>query len=102
MVASSAAELMDISDMARPALLSLMDAVDCLAVHYGIMKGSEAWYVIKIERPGCGMQIRSREGMSISLVHAGQGKCLLAFQDDETRERVGDQVRSRSCLALCR
>jgi IclR family KDG regulon transcriptional repressor len=88
----SAADQMDISDLVRPALLSLMDAVDCLAVHYGIMSGSEAYYVIKIERPGCGMQIRSREGMSISLVHAGLGKCLLAFQPDETRERIIDSL----------
>ncbi|MDD7022960.1 MAG: IclR family transcriptional regulator [Aeromonadales bacterium] len=88
----SAAEKMDIGDLVRPALLSLMDAVDCLAVHYGIMNGSEAYYAIKIERPGSGMQIRSREGMSVSLVHAGLGKCLLAFQDADPRARIIDSL----------
>ncbi len=89
---NTASERMDIRDLVKPALIALMDATECLAVHYGIMYGDEAYYAVKLERPGCGMTIRSREGMSVSLVHAGLGKCLLAYQDEETRQRLIRQL----------
>ncbi len=79
-----ARESIDIKDMVSPALQMLLSQVDCLAVHYGEMNKNHAYYIIKKISPKAGMSILSREGMEVNLVHAGLGKCLLAFQDDET------------------
>ena len=85
---SCASRNIDVRDKVVPALNSLLDSVECLAVHYGIMERDRAYYVIKLESPRAGMLIKSREGLPISLVHAGLGKCLLAYQEPELRERL--------------
>ena len=77
---SCASRNIDLRDKIVPSLSSLLDSVDCLAVHYGIMEGDRGFYVIKLESPRAGMLIKSREGLPVSLVHAGLGKCLLAYQ----------------------
>lgn len=84
----SALHMLDIREIVEPYLSSLVESVNCLAVHYGIMDGDKAFYLIKKTSPKSGLSIRSREGMEISLIHAGLGKCLLAFQDDVIKERV--------------
>lgn len=85
---SCASRNIDLRDKIVPSLSSLLDSVDCLAVHYGIMEGDRGFYVIKLESPRAGMLIKSREGLPVSLVHAGLGKCLLAYQSPEVRERI--------------
>lgn len=83
-----ASESIDIKDMVSPALEMLLSQVECLAVHYGEMSKNHAYYIIKKVSPKAGMTILSREGMEVNLVHAGLGKCILAFQDDETINRI--------------
>ena len=85
---NSACENLDLRDVVGPHLESLMETVDCLAVHYGIMDGEHAYYAIKKVSPRAAMRIMSREGMTVSLVHAGLGKCLLAFQETSLRGRI--------------
>lgn len=84
----SALSMLDMREMIEPYLTSLVESTNCLAGHYGVMDGDKAYYVIKKTSPKSGLSIRSREGMEISLLHAGLGKCLLAFQDEVTRERI--------------
>ena len=85
---NSAAESLDLKDVVNPHLEYLLQNIDCLAVHFGIMDGDRAYYVIKKTSPKAGVRIMSREGAEISLVHAGLGKCLLAFQSSDLRERI--------------
>ncbi|MDY6321395.1 MAG: IclR family transcriptional regulator [Succinivibrio sp.] len=85
---NSAREGLDLREIVIPPLSALMDSYDCLAVHFGVMENEDAWYAVKLVPPHAGMGIRSREGMSVSLLHAGLGKCLLAFQPDALRERI--------------
>lgn len=84
----AASEGLDLRDIMNPHLDALLNSTDCIAVHYGVMDGGRAFYVIKKESPKAGFHILSREGMEISLVHAGLGKCLLAFQDIQVQERI--------------
>ncbi len=85
---SRAADRLDLRGIITPHLTTLMESVDCLAVHYGIMDGEKAYYVIKLVNPHASMLIMSREGMEVSLVRAGLGKCLLAYQDEGLREKL--------------
>ncbi len=85
---NSAAESLDLKEVVSPHLEYLLQNIDCLAVHFGIMDGDRAYYVIKKTSPKAGVRIMSREGAQISLLHAGLGKCLLAFQNSELRERI--------------
>lgn len=84
----SAKQSFDVKDFIDPFLSVLVESIDCLAVHYGIMDGDKAYYLIKKTHSKSGLSIRSREGMEMSLVHAGIGKCLLAYQDDAIKERI--------------
>ncbi len=84
----AASESLDLKDIVNPHLEYLLNNIDCLAVHFGIMDGDHAYYVIKKTSPKAGVRLMSREGSEISLVHAGLGKCLLAFQSSELRERL--------------
>ena len=84
----AASESLDLKDIVTPHLEHLLNNIDCLAVHFGIMDGDHAYYVIKKTIPKAGVRLMSREGSEISLVHAGLGKCLLAFQSSELRERL--------------
>lgn len=79
---------LDLRDIASKHLEMLLDSTECIAVHFGVMDGDKAYYVVKKESPRAGFHILSREGMEISLVHAGLGKCLLAFQETATQARI--------------
>ncbi len=79
---------LDLRDIASKHLEMLLDSTECIAVHFGVMDGDKAYYVVKKGSPRAGFHILSREGMEISLVHAGLGKCLLAFQDTQTQDRI--------------
>ncbi len=84
----SAQKKLDLQEVITPHLKTLLESVDCLAVHFGIMDGLKAFYAIKLEAQRTGMSIKSREGLEISLVHAGIGKCILAYQEENKRERI--------------
>ena len=85
---SSAKRNLDLRDIIVPHLNTLLDSIDCIAVHYGIMDGDKGFYAIKLDSPHSSMSIMSHEGLEISLVHAGLGKCLLAFQDEDVKNRI--------------
>ncbi len=85
---SATSKHIDIRDKVIEPLNQLLESFECLAVHYGIMDGLKAYYLIKLESPNAPMLIKSREGLPISLVHAGLGKCLLAFQKEAVREKI--------------
>ena len=85
---NSASEALDLKEVLNPHLEYLLNNVDCLAVHFGIMDGDRAYYAIKKTSPKAGVRLMSREGAEISLVHAGIGKCLLAYQESGLRERI--------------
>lgn len=84
----AASENLDLRDIVLKHLSLLLESIECIAVHYGIMDGDHAFYVVKKESPRAGFHILSREGMEISLVHAGLGKCLLAFQESNKQDRI--------------
>ena len=84
----AAAEQLNLKDLVLPELEWLLSEVDCLAVHYGVMEGMKAFYALKLVSPRASMQIMSREGMEVSLLHAGLGKCLLAFQSICIQEQI--------------
>ena len=85
----SVSEILNETNLPRSTVYVLIEEnIDCLAVHFGIMDGDRAYYVIKKTSPKAGVRIMSREGAQISLLHAGLGKCLLAFQNSELRERI--------------
>lgn len=84
----SASDGLDLRDIVEKHLSALLESIECIAVHYGIMDGDHAFYALKKESPRAGFHILSREGMEISLVHAGLGKCLLAFQDSNRQDQI--------------
>ena len=84
----AASEQLNLKDLVIPELKRLLSEVDCLAVHYGVMAGLKAFYALKLVSPRASMQILSREGMEVSLVHAGLGKCLLAYQSSHVQEEI--------------
>lgn len=84
----AAKDSLDLRDLALSHLGTLLESCECIAVHYGVFDGDKAFYSAKMESPRAGFHILSREGMEISLVHAGLGKCLLAFQDPSKQERI--------------
>nr|MCR5535827.1 hypothetical protein [Succinivibrio sp.] len=82
----------NLEDLVRPELHWLLSEVDCLAVHYGVMEGLKAFYALKCVSPRASMQIMSREGMEVSLLHAGLGKCLLAYQSAEVQDIILERL----------
>lgn len=84
----AASNNLNIREIVTPHLNNLLESIDCLAVHYGVLEGVKGYYAIKIPSPRASMSIMSREGLEISLVHAGIGKCLLAFQDERKRAQI--------------
>ena len=84
----SASDFLNIRDLVVPKLDELLMHTDSLAAHYGLLEDDHAFYAIKMTSPNAVMRILSREGMEVSLVHAGLGKCLLAFQEDKVIERI--------------
>lgn len=82
----AASASLDIRDVARRHLLRLMEETGLLC-HFGIMDGPVAYYILKVESRGS-ISVRSYEGKTLSLTRSGVGKCLLAWQPEEERERL--------------
>jgi IclR family KDG regulon transcriptional repressor len=85
---NAASENLDLKDLIAPYLEKLILQTESLAVHFGIMDDTKAYYVVKRTNPKFGVRVMSREGGEISLVHTAIGKCLLAFQDNGLREQI--------------
>ncbi len=85
---NAASESLDLKEMVTPYLEKLLLQTECLAIHFGIMDDTKAYYVIKRTNPKFGVRVMSREGGEISLVHTALGKCLLAYQDSTIREQI--------------
>jgi DNA-binding IclR family transcriptional regulator len=56
-------------------------------VHLGMLAGTDAFYLEKVESPGA-LQMRSRVGDRMPLHSAGLGKAMLAYQPEDYVERV--------------
>lgn len=82
----AASASLDRRDVARRHLLRLMEDTGLLC-HFGIMDGPAAYYILKVESRGS-ISVRSYEGKTLSLSRSGEGKCLLAWQPEEERERL--------------
>lgn len=81
-----AASQLDLREIARPFLYRLMQDTGLLC-HLGIMQGTDAFYILKIESQGT-IRVRSWEGKPVSLYSSGLGKCLLAWADNDTQDRL--------------
>lgn len=84
----TAKEQINLRDALTPYLKDLATSIDCLAVHFGIIDGNKGYYLLKITKENTAVEIKSREGSEISFVHAGLGKCLLAFLEEQKRENI--------------
>ncbi|NLK85438.1 MAG: IclR family transcriptional regulator [Aeromonadales bacterium] len=85
---NSASEGLDLKEIITPFLEKLIENVDCLVAHFGIMDDEKAFYVVKRTSHLTGMRVLSREGSEVSLVHSALGKCLLAYQESTLREKL--------------
>lgn len=83
---NAASANLDIRDVARKSLFSLMEETGLLC-HLGIMDGKAAYYILKVESRGT-ISVRTHEGKRLSLNRSGLGKCLLAWQTQEVREQI--------------
>ncbi|MEH0834914.1 IclR family transcriptional regulator [Pectobacterium cacticida] len=85
-LAEQALSKIDLRDISRARLTQLMEQTNLLC-HLGIIDGENAYYILKVESPST-ISVRSHEGKSLSLSRSGIGKCLLAWQPDEPREKI--------------
>ena len=85
---NSAQESLDLTEIISPYLERLIESVDCLVAHFGIMDDDKAFYVIKKTSPKASVRVLSRQGSEISLLHTAIGKCLLAYQESSLREKI--------------
>jgi len=83
---SKVEEELDIKKIAVPSLTRLRDTT-MLTCHLGVLEGTAAIYVIKLESPTA-IVIRSWIGRRLSLHSSGLGKALLAWLPDEQLERI--------------
>lgn len=83
---NAASSNLDIRDVARKFLFSLMEETGLLC-HLGIMDGNAAYYILKVESRGT-ISVRTQEGKRLSLNRSGLGKCLLAWQPEALREKI--------------
>ncbi len=85
---TAAREGLNVRDAVAGSLRKLMEQINCLAVHFGIMEGYRAYYVAKLVPLAAPLGIRTREGMPVDLVHTALGKCLLAYQEKGKRNSI--------------
>jgi IclR family KDG regulon transcriptional repressor len=88
----AASRSLDLKDVVLPPLLSLLNSYDCIHVQFGMIYGDKAFYVLKRANQKSAFQAMAREGMEMSMVQAGLGKLLLAYQDEAFRERLLPQL----------
>ena len=81
-----AAGQLDMRELARPHLTELMHDTGLLC-HLGVIEGDDAYYILKIESPGT-IRVRSWEGKRLSLYRSGLGKCLLAWAESTTQQKL--------------
>lgn len=81
-----AAGQLDLRDLARPHLTELMHDTGLLC-HLGVIEGDAAYYILKVESQGT-IRVRSWEGKRLSLYRSGLGKCLLAWADSATQQKL--------------
>lgn len=79
-------ESLDIKHIALGPLTRLRDLTS-LTCHLGVLEGSSAIYVLKLESPSA-IVIRSWVGRRLSLHSSGLGKALLAWLPDDQLNRV--------------
>lgn len=88
----AASRALDLKDIVLPPLLSLLNSYDCIHVQFGMIYGDKAFYVLKRSNKKAAFHAMAREGMEMSMVQAGLGKLLLAYQDEAYRERLLPQL----------
>lgn len=91
----AASSQLDIREVARKFLYQLMQETGLLC-QFGIMDGNAAYYILKVESHST-ISVRSYEGKMLSLNRSGLGKCLLAWQPADARERI---IRSLEFLQV--
>lgn len=84
----AASKALDLKDIVLPQLLSLLNSYDCIHVQFGMIYDDKAIYILKRSNQKAAFQAMAREGMEMSMVQAGLGKLLLAYQDEAYRERI--------------
>lgn len=85
-----AASQLDLRAMAQPFLQQLMQDTGLLC-HLGILQGTVAYYILKIESTGT-IRVRSWEGKQVSLYSSGLGKCLLAWADNDVQDGLIERI----------
>ena len=85
---TAATVALDLKDIVLPHILNLLGIYDCIHVQYGALYGDKAYYLLKRSNQNASFQAMALEGMEMSMVQAGLGKLLLAFQDEAFRERI--------------
>lgn len=83
---SKVEEELDIKKIALPALTRLRDKT-MLTCHLGVLEGTAAIYVLKLESPSA-IVIRSWIGRRLSLHSSGLGKALLAWLPDDQLDKI--------------
>lgn len=81
---------LDIKQIALEPLTRLRDATE-LTCHLGVLEGTAAIYVLKLESPSA-IIIRSWVGRRLSLHSSGLGKVLVAWLPDVERERLLPEI----------
>ncbi|WJV54577.1 IclR family transcriptional regulator [Pectobacteriaceae bacterium CE90] len=85
-LAEHALSKIDLREISRARLTQLMEQTNLLC-HLGIIDNGNAYYILKVESSST-ISVRSHEGKSLSLSRSGIGKCLLAWQPEEQREKI--------------
>ncbi|MDW6003291.1 IclR family transcriptional regulator [Vibrio mangrovi] len=89
-LAGHAVNKIDLRELARKPLINLMEETGFLC-HLGIIDNEQAYYILKVESKST-ISVRSHEGKSMSLYRSGIGKCLLAWQPDNVRKRIINNI----------
>lgn len=77
---------LDIRKIARPVIQRLVDNIR-ETVHLAVLSGDEVVYTEKVEGPGA-LRMYSQVGKRVLVHCTGVGKVILAYQDEETVERL--------------
>ena len=80
------ADHLDIRKIARPVIRRLADNIK-ETVHLAVLNGDEVVYTEKVEGPGA-LRMYSQVGRKVPVYCTGVGKVILAYQDEETVERL--------------
>jgi IclR family KDG regulon transcriptional repressor len=70
----------------------LVEETKSYSSDFGLFDGNRGYYACRFVNPDAGLFSNLREGSEISLVRAGLGKCLLAFQPSEIQSKIMDKL----------